>query len=136
MHLPTTNAQDNLDEFIEKYGEEGILILFFTNLLEEIIRGEFLHTKDTKIENSPGILEFQDNDKRLASIDILRKREKDLRIECQKRAQEIVSKLKQRGVISKFDHNLLQNEEVKHQINLQLRSILNEIFGVKWGDEV
>lgn len=134
--MPTTNAQDNLDEFIEKYGEEGILILFFTNLLEEIIRGEFLHTKDTKIENSPGILEFQDNDKRLASIDILRKREKDLRIECQKRAQEIVSKLKQRGVISKFDHNLLQNEEVKHQINLQLRSILNEIFGVKWGDEV
>lgn len=88
------------------------------------------------MKNSPGILEFQDNDKRLASIDILRKREKDLRIECQKRAQEIVSKLKQRGVISKFDHNLLQNEEVKHQINLQLRSILNEIFGVKWGDEV
>lgn len=51
--MPTTNAQDNLDEFIEKYGEEGILILFFTNLLEEIIRGEFLHTKDTKIEEFP-----------------------------------------------------------------------------------
>ena len=134
--MPSTDAQRHIDEFLARYGEEGALVLYFTNLLEEIARGEYLNTLDSRIASSPGISEHADKDGRLGSPGLLDQREKQLREACELKAVEIVNKLRALGYLTRFDQDLLQDETVLAEVNAKMKAVFKEVFGVDWGIRV
>jgi len=136
MHLSMSDAQKNLDEFLVRYGREGVLILLFRSLLEEMIKGEFLHTRNNTLQDSPGIRVFQNKKGHLASSDILKKRETEIKRACERKAREIVLNLKSKGLLSDFDFKLISDESVIREMNHKVKVIFEEVFGARWGDEV
>lgn len=136
MRLPSTDAQRHIDEFLARHGEEGALVLYFTNLLEEIARGEYLNTLSSRIASSPGIGEHTDKDGRLGSPELLDQREKELRLACERKAVEIVTKLRAQGDLARFDQDPLQDEAVLREVNSRMKAIFKEVFGAEWGSEV
>lgn len=134
MRLRTTDAQKNLDDFLNRYGDEGALVLFFTNLLEEIIRGEFLHTVDSDVFSSPGI-RVHESEGHLASGITLKEREGELRRACEHKAAEVVHRLKERGKLEKFDANQFDNPRVRNEVNRALKAVFKQVFGEEWGSE-
>lgn len=136
MHLPSTDAQRHVDEFLARYGEEGTLVLYFTNLLVEIARGEYLNTLSPRIASSPGISEHADKDGRLGSPELLNRREEELRKACERKAVEIVHKIRAQGYLTKFDREPLQDEAVLREVNSKMKAVFKEVFGAEWGSEV
>lgn len=136
MRLPITDAQRHIDEFLARYGEEGALVLYFANFLEEIARGEYLNTLGSQISASPGISEHTDEDGRLGSPELLKQREEELRRACGRRAVEIVEKLRAEGYLAKFDRDPLQDEAVLREVNSKMKAVFQEVFDVEWGSEL
>ena len=128
--------QKNLDEFIARYGKRGVMILYFSNLLEDMVKGEFLHTQDDNMDASPGILEYSDEHGRLLTSELLDQRADELRRECELRAIGIVDRLQRKGSLERFGSHTLEDEFVIQEVNSQLREIFQEIFGAEWGSEV
>ncbi len=136
MHLPSTDPQQMLDEFLARYGRDGVLVLYFTNLLEDIVRGEFLHTLDSEApSSSPGIIEHAGPGGKLAGKGLLQQKEGDLRRECERRAIQIVEKLKALGLADAFSPEKMEQEAVVHEVNVQLKAIFRDLFSVDWGSE-
>lgn len=128
--------QKNLDEFIARYGKRGVMILYFSNLLEDMVKGEFLHTLNNSMDTSPGILEYSDEQGRLLTSELLDQRADELRRECELRAIGIVDGLQRKGYLERFGAHTLEDEFVIQEINSQLREIFQEVFGAEWGSGI
>lgn len=128
--------QRNLDEFIARYGKEGVMILFFSNLLEDMVKGEFLHTLNNSTHTSPGILEYLNKQGRPLTSELLDQRANELERECELRAIGIVDRLQRKGYLDRFGAHTLEDESVTQEINSQLREIFQEVFGAEWGSEI
>ena len=134
--MRNTDTQKNLDEFIARYGKRGVMILYFSNLLEDMVKGEFLHTLNNSMDTSPGILGYSDEQGRLLTSELLNQRADELRRECELRAIGIVDRLQRKGYLERFGAHTLEDESVIQEINSQLREIFKEIFGAEWGSEI
>lgn len=120
-----TNADKNLKEFLEKYGEEGFLKLFITNYLFELVN-YFLHSKGED-KNDPSYLMHvnykgvpygpQEIDKFNAAI----------KQECSKRANLIVEELKKTGSLKKFMSEPTADPEVASLLEKAFQSIVKEL---------
>jgi len=135
MQLPTTDARNNLNEFLDRHGKKGILVLYFSNLLEEIVRGEYLHTITKESSTSPGIREYSGDSNDLASREILDQRSLELHQACVLRATKVVEGLCDRGLLEDFERQASMNSAVAHEVNIALKAIFREVFNVNWGNE-
>ena len=135
MHLPTTSSQRNLDEFLHKHGRNGVLVLFFANLLEEMARGEFLNTIDKQASNSPGIVHYLDHRGRTLSAEKWEEKKSALRAQCIARASVIVQKMEVRGSLDSFDGSRSLDPDSLKGMTSTLRDIMEDVFGAEWGSK-
>jgi len=134
------NNQDmirkNLHDFLEKYGKEGFLKLYFTNLLFEMVKDE-IHTRSDSVKNSPGLQYYFNKEGNYENASKLEEFNKRLKNECMKKSELIVSLVEKKNMISKFGVDLNKITEVlSNEIEKQMKDIFKEVFDVKWGEEV
>ena len=84
--VPLGNSEDKLEEFLNKYGPEGFLQLFFTNYLYELVQ-HFLHSKG-KGDNDTSSLYYLYQEREI-SAEKIEQFEKQLKKACSKRAKII-----------------------------------------------
>lgn len=112
------------------------MILYFSNLLEDMVKGEFLHTLNDSMDTSPGILEYSDEQGRPLTSELLDQRADELRRECELRAIGIVDRLQRKGYLERLGAHTLEDEFVIQEVNSQLREIFQEVFGAEWGSGI
>jgi len=118
-------AEQNIKEFMEKYGKEGFLELFFTNYLYELSE-YYLHSKGKKGEDA-GLLFYVDFRGRVYSPQEIEQFRKDLRQACRKRAVLIVQRIKQLDLIEQLCQDPSTNPEVSCMLTESLDEILKEL---------
>lgn len=123
----SNEAENKLREFIDRYGIEGFLTLFFTNYLYELVL-HFLHSKG-KGESDTSRLYYTYQGK-VYTPEEIEKFEKELKYECSKRARTIVNSLKELGLLKKLTDKPLEDPEVTKLLEENLESILREISEV------
>lgn len=92
-------AVKNIEDFLEKHGDEGFLKLFFKEYLYNLIEHE-IASKGDNISNDFGILQYRDD--KIRDRSELNKYSKEIKKECEKKATEIVNDLKQDQNVQKF----------------------------------
>ena len=120
----TADADRNLKEFINRYGPEGFLILYFTNYLFELTM-HFLHSKgEGDTDTSQLYYAYRGKVYSPAEIESF---EKELKRECSKRARIIVDLLKEHDLLDKLTVESLKNPRISALLQENLESILEEI---------
>jgi len=131
-----SNVEKNVSSFLEKYGGEGFLELYFTNLLFEMVKDN-IHSRSDSIKNSPGLQYYFDKNGKYESATKLKEFDKKLKDECMKKSKKIVSLIKKRELVSKFgiDLNTI-TQSLSDDVNNQIKAIFKEVLGIEWGGEV
>ena len=119
------NAEQNIKEFIAKYGKEGFLKLFFTNYLYELAE-YYLHSRGKKDEDA-GLLFYVDFKGRIYSPQELAQFRNDLRKACSERAVRIVQKIRDLGLVEQLGEDPSANPEVSRLLTKSLDEILKEL---------
>jgi len=122
--IPTIKEADqNLVQFIEKSGKEGYVHLFTTNYLYELIQ-YYLHSRGTGEQNTSLFFYYSQSQKRTFSPDEIKKFKENLRLECSKRAKQIVDNLQQ----SNFSFELIDptlNPRVGEMLTESIKHVLS-----------
>jgi len=119
------SAEQNIKEFIAKYGKEGFLKLFFTNYLYELAE-YYLHSKGKKGEDA-GLLFYVDFKGRVYSPQELAQFRNELRKACSERAVWIVQKIRDLGLVEQLGEDPSANPEVSRLLTESLDEILKEL---------
>src|SRR5207247_114895 len=122
--MPTSkdDAEHNLDQFLKRYGREGFLELFLTNYLQELVLLN-LHSRPRKESDSTSSLiyvNFRGQSYTTLQIDEFKKR---LRKECADRAKQIVSKVRNSGLLERLTQDPSENPQISDELELAFRSI-------------
>lgn len=129
----TDEIQHNLKEFINKYGEEGFLELYFTNFLFEIVKDN-IRSKAGSISKSPGLQYFFNKEGEFESTTKLKEFDIRLKKECNKKSKEIVNLIKQRELLSKFGVDINKiTTSLSVEMDKQIKDIFKKVIGVEWG---
>ena len=123
----TADADRNLKEFINRYGPEGFLILYFTNYLFELTM-HFLHSRGEGDKDTSQLYYVYRGE--VYSPAEIEGFEKELKRECSKRARTIVDFLKERDLLDKLTVESLKNPRISALLQENLESILEEISEV------
>lgn len=118
-------AEQNIKEFITKYGKEGFLKLFFTNYLYELAQ-YYLHSKGKKGEDA-GFLFYVDFRGRVYSPEELAKFRNDLRKACSERAVRIVQKIRDLDLVEQLGEDPSASLQVSRLLTESLDEILKEL---------
>ncbi len=111
----------------------GVLVLYFANLLEEIIRSEYVHTLGRSAAESPGIGAVSDDEGNLAPTRMLDERDEELRHECRREAALIVDELRTRGFLEELESPPSDDKETLSRTNKAVKRIFKKLYGVDWG---
>lgn len=123
----TADADRNLKEFLNRYGSEGFLKLYFTNYLFELTM-HFLHSKgEGDTDTSQLYYAYRGKVYTPAEIESF---EKELKQECSKRARIVVGLLKEHDLLEKITVESLQDPRISKLLKENLESILEEISEV------
>jgi hypothetical protein len=125
--MASHDAENKLREFIDRYGIEGFVTLFFTNYLYELVL-HFLHSKG-KGDSDTSRLYYAFKGK-VYTPEETEKFEKELRYECSKRARAVVNSLKELGLLTKFTDKTIEDPKVVSLLQENLESILRDISEV------
>lgn len=86
-------AEKNVREFMEKYGVEGFLKLYFSKYLLKLVKSELKSRVGPDLSKDPGtIFYFQGN--KIEKLSDIKKYEAEICKECGKRSDEIIAQLK------------------------------------------
>jgi hypothetical protein len=126
------NYDKNLKDFMEKYGVEGFLKIYFKNFLFKALRFQMRSSlgDSSDLKKDPGIA-FYIKDNKICKISDVDKFEKDLQEICFNLAEKIIKKLKQSkkfedlfsGNIEKINDNELEKIFLKelHKTFMELK---------------
>lgn len=123
----TIDADRNLKEFMDRYGPEGFLILYFTNYLFELTM-HFLHSKGEGDKDTSQL--YYTYREKVYSPAEIESFEKELKSECAKRARTIVDSLKEHNLLDKLTVESLKSPRISALLQENLESILEEISEV------
>lgn len=124
MESQLSKADRNFKEFLDRFGNEGLLQLFITNYLYELVQ-YFLHSRsdgeiDTSIEY---YLNFKGIRYKAEEIDQF---EAELWKDCGERAKKVVLQLKKLDLIKKIAHEPLSHPETADIVINELERVLKE----------
>jgi hypothetical protein len=130
------SIQNNIHQFIEKYGQEGFLELYFTNLIYEMVKDN-IRSKTKKIENSPGMQYYFDKNGDVEKSSKLKEFDEKLKIECNKKAKQIVELIIKEDLISKFGIDFDEiSASLAKEMDEHIKDIFKKVIGVEWGEKV
>lgn len=130
------SIQKNINEFIEKYGQEGFLELYFTNLLYEMVKDN-IRSKTEKVKDSPGLQYYFDKNGNFEKSSRLKEFNEKLRIECNKKSKQIVELIEKKKLISKFGIDFDKiTASLSKEMDDQIKDIFKKVVGVEWGEKV
>jgi len=117
--------EENIKEFMQKYGKEGFLKLFFANYLYELAE-YFLHSKGKKGEDA-GLLYYVDFRGRVFTPQELEQFRNDLRKACSEQATRIVQKIKELDLLERLGEDPSANPEVSRLLTESIDEILKQL---------
>lgn len=126
--MKTDAAEKNIKEFMERYGVEGFIKLYFSKYLFKLIKAELKSKLGSDISKDPGTIFYYSGNKIEKRSDI-EKYEDNIYGECEKRATDIVNELKDD---SKFDDlfqgnfDRLDDQKIQKRFEKELHEILKE----------
>jgi len=128
--------QKNINDFINKYGQEGFLELYFTNLLYEMVKDN-IRSKTDKVKNSPGLQYYFDKNGNFESTSKLKQFDIKLKNECSKKSKIIVELIKKKNLMSEFgvDINKITTSR-SVEMDKHVKDIFKEVLGVEWGEKI
>jgi len=130
------SIQKNISDFIEKYGQEGFLELYFTNLLYEMVKDN-IRSKTEKVKDSPGLQYYFDKNGNFEKSSRLKEFNEKLRIECNKKSKQIVELIEKKKLISKFGIDFDKiTASLSKEMDDQIKDIFKKVVGVEWGEKV
>jgi len=128
--------QKNISDFISKYGQEGFLELYFTNLLYEMVKDN-IRSKTDKVKNSPGLQYYFDKNGNFESTSKLKEFDVKLKSECNKKSKKIVELIQKKNLISKFGVDINKiTASLSEEMDEHIKKIFKEVVGVEWGEKV
>jgi len=125
MTTDRPNAEKNLKDFLEKHGKEGFLKLLLRNYLYELAM-YYLHSGTHKpiVTEDTGYQFYVDGDGRSYRPEQIAKFKKDLKLECLRKAGQIVDKIRSLGILQDLDKDVLNNPKVVELIQEAFESIV------------
>lgn len=118
------NADRNLKEFLDKYGEEGFLKLFFINYLFELVT-YYLHNRSENAGDDPSyLMHVNDKGEPRSNLEV-EKFNESLRKQCKARAETIVSRLKETGSLSNFISDPIADPRVVSLLDEAFKAIVH-----------
>lgn len=126
MPISKDDVEHNLKEFLQKYGREGFIKLFLTNYLQELVL-LYLHSRPRKESDDTSSLiyvNFRGRNYTSAQIDDFKKR---LRQECATRAEQIVGRIRNSGLLERLSEDPSKDPQVSQELEAAFRSIIKEI---------
>ena len=101
--------QNNVNDFINKYGQEGFLELYFTNLLYEMVKDN-IRSKTDSVKNSPGMQYYFDKNGNFEKTSKLKEFDIKLKTECNKKSKQIIELIKKRKETDKIDIAMVEEQ--------------------------
>lgn len=126
MPISKDDAENNLNEFLKRYGRDGFLKLFLTNYLQELVL-LYLHSRPRKESDDTSSLlyvNFRGQSYTNSQIDDFKKR---LRQECATRAEQIVDTVTTSGLLDRLAEDPSENPQVSQELEVAFRSIIKGI---------
>jgi len=135
MTVDKKKAQDNIQAFIQKYGETGFLDLYFTNYLFELLMA-YLRSH-SKMRDLDGGYQYHFRGKDIVVVPSEEQKfRKDLKLACSKKAKAIVAQLKDKGLLPKFGLDLASvSDQATETLNRSVREVFEEVFQIKWDED-
>lgn len=122
-------AQQNINEFIEEHGTEGLFVLYFRQFLFRFIMGELKSMDDEVSDIGTQLHLSADGD------DILKEKREEMRERCEYWARDLVDHLKGDEVVSEVieagDLERLEDEEIENRVE----EAIDERFG-EWQNQL
>lgn len=121
-------AEKNIKEFMERYGVEGFIKLYFSKYLFKLIKAELKSKLGSDISKDPGTIFYYSGNKIEKRSDI-EKYEDNIYGECKKRAAGIVKELKDDSKFNDlFQGNFdrLNDQKIQKRFEKELHEILKE----------
>jgi len=125
MTKKLNKVDENVKEFLNRYGKEGFLQLFLTNYLYELIQ-YFLHSK-MRGEDDLSLSYYTTHQKKLYSSEEIKSFEDKLRKECNIGAKRVVEELKRTNLIDKIDSFPPKNPKVARIISDEFEHIMSQV---------
>lgn len=118
-------AESNIKKFMDKYGVEGFLKLYFAKYLLKLVKSELKSKIGPKLSRDPGTI-FYYKGHQIEKLSDIHKYEDQLYDECKKKADEIITQFKKdkkfndlfTGNLEKLNDTLLEKhfEKKLHEI--------------------
>jgi hypothetical protein len=117
MSTTKTDAEKNLNEFLASHGREGFLELFLTNYLFELVM-YYLHSKKSKpaVQEDTSYRFYIYGKDRVYPAEKIDTFNRELKVECRKKAAAIVAFIKQKELLGKLEQDILQDPNIMQQI--------------------
>ena len=124
-----TKNQQSIDEnfkrFLEKFGKDGFVQLFFTNYLYELLL-YYLHSKGQGEKDTSYSFYYNYSQKRIYTPEEIDEFKSNLRKECSKKAESIINELKALNLTFDFT-DPSENSNVAEIIGSAVKKILTQI---------
>jgi len=118
--------EKNLRQFMEKFGQDGFLRIYFSKYFYEIA-DYYLHSKGKKAEDDSGLLYYFPTKVKLFSPEEIDDFRKNLRVECSKKAVPIVQRIKELGLVEQLRKDSVVSPEIARKIADAIDEILKEL---------
>ena len=127
MPIQKDDAEQNLKQFLAKYGREGFLKLFLTNYLFEMLLF-YLHSKPRKERDDTSYSLYVNPKGQTYSNEQIDSFKSRLRKECANRAESIVKTSKELGLLERLGEDPTKDPEISELLQQAFDSIIKE-FG-------
>jgi len=118
--------EKNLKQFMEKFGQDGFLQVYFSKYLYEIA-DYYLHSTSPNVESDTGYWYYFAVKEKLFSPQQLDDFRTNLRSQCTIRSKPLVDRLKQIGLLQKLLKDPSLNPETTHELANELEQVLLEL---------
>jgi hypothetical protein len=127
-----SKKEKNIKEFMEKYGVEGFIKIYFSKYLLKLIKSELKSKLGPDLSKDPATI-FYYKDNKIENLSDIEKYEDEIYDECKKRSDEIISELKNNSRFNDlFSGNFegLNDKKIQNRFEKELHEIME-----KWREE-
>lgn len=130
--MKMSKKEKNIKEFMEKYGVEGFIKIYFSKYLLKLIKSELKSKLGPDLSKDPATI-FYYKDNKIEKLSDIEKYEDEIYDECKKKSDEIISELKNNSRFNDlFSGNFegLNDKKIQNRFEKELHEIME-----KWREE-
>ncbi|HXQ91951.1 MAG TPA: hypothetical protein VN739_03025 [Nitrososphaerales archaeon] len=126
MSATKEDAEKNLKAFLKEHGREGLLELFLTNYLFELVM-YYLHSEKNKpaVNDDTAYRFYVDGRDRVYPAEKIEAFKRELRTECRKKAVAIVTIIKEKELLDKLEREILEDPQIAQLASAAFQSMVS-----------